>query len=119
MVWKRAWVVGIKSGIGEEEDSRMSRTPDVFVETRKLLAGTGLCRPLVRPRAPGRSALDKAAPFQHCLPAPQDTAGSLLPAISISHSGWGWRELFWETPSLRQLASDLAEPEQKLRPRRS
>lgn len=58
------WVVGIKSGIGEEEDSRMSRTPDVFVETRKLLPGTRLCRPLVRPRAPGRSTLDKAAPFQ-------------------------------------------------------
>lgn len=37
---KRVGSWHIKSGIGEEEESRISRTPDVVVETRKLLLCT-------------------------------------------------------------------------------
>ena len=68
MVWKREWEVAVKNGVGEEEGSKLSRIPDVFVQTRKLLLCTGPCQPLGS-RAPGRSILDKAAPFKHRLVA--------------------------------------------------
>lgn len=65
MVWKRRWKVGVKSTMGEEKGSKLSRTPDVFVQTKKLLLCIGLCQPLKFSRDLGRSILDKAASFKH------------------------------------------------------
>lgn len=66
MVWKGEWEVGVKSTMGEEKGSKLSRTPDVFVQTKKLLLCIGLCQPLMKfSRALRRSMLDKAASFKH------------------------------------------------------
>lgn len=72
------WEVSVKTGI--EEVSKPSRTPDVFVQTRKQLLHIGPCQLLMSSRPPGRSIRDSAAPFEHQLQAPHDTTRSLLPA---------------------------------------
>jgi len=90
----------VKEGFQTQQDSWC-----VSADKEIAALDTGPCQPLMSSRAPGRSILGKAAPFEHWLLVPHDIISLLLPAGQHLPAHDGVLESFVERAALCEEAS--------------